>query len=43
MADGAYFKLPKMPPPSLSSDVHVTRKTDKREARTADAAPVKKA
>lgn len=42
MADGAYFKLPKMPPPSLSSDVHVTRKTDKREARTADAAPVKK-
>ncbi|MBR7793482.1 translocation/assembly module TamB domain-containing protein [Undibacterium sp. FT147W] len=42
MADGAYFKLPKMPPPSLSSDVHVTRKTDKRETRTADAAPVKK-
>ncbi|MBK1890498.1 translocation/assembly module TamB domain-containing protein [Undibacterium sp. 14-3-2] len=42
MADGAYFKLPKMPPPGLSSDVHVTRKSDKRETRTADAVPVKK-
>lgn len=28
-ADGAYFKLPKLPPPSLSSDVVVIRKSDK--------------
>ncbi|MEB0177582.1 hypothetical protein, partial [Undibacterium sp. CCC3.4] len=27
-ADGAYFKLPKLPPPSLSSDVVVTRRAD---------------
>lgn len=42
LADGAYFKLPKMPPPSLSDDVHVTRKSDKREAKATDAVPVKK-
>ncbi|MBC3934552.1 translocation/assembly module TamB domain-containing protein [Undibacterium sp. CY7W] len=29
MADGAYFKLPKLPPPSLSSDVNVSRKSDR--------------
>ncbi|MEB0030858.1 translocation/assembly module TamB domain-containing protein [Undibacterium sp. RTI2.1] len=28
-ADGAYFKLPKLPPPSLSSDVVVIRSKDK--------------
>ncbi|MFZ6863201.1 translocation/assembly module TamB domain-containing protein [Undibacterium sp. Ji67W] len=29
VADGAYFKLPKLPPPSLSGDVNVKRKSDK--------------
>ena len=28
-ADGAYFKLPKLPPPGLSNDVVVIRKNDK--------------
>lgn len=33
LADGAYFRLPKLPPPSLSSDVVVIRKTDKAMAK----------
>ncbi|GGC71134.1 translocation/assembly module TamB domain-containing protein [Undibacterium terreum] len=31
LADGAYFKVPKLPPPSLSSDVVVLRKEDKNK------------
>ncbi|NDI85915.1 translocation/assembly module TamB domain-containing protein [Undibacterium crateris] len=38
MADGAYFKLPKLPPPSLSSDVNVSRKSDKAVAKTSEPA-----
>lgn len=34
-ADGAYFKLPKLPPPSLSSDVVVIRKSDKAGGKVA--------
>jgi len=41
-ADGAYFKLPKLPPPSLSSDVMVTRKADKLVAKNSDATSPKK-
>ncbi|MBC3911357.1 translocation/assembly module TamB domain-containing protein [Undibacterium umbellatum] len=37
LADGAYFRLPKLPPPSLSSDVVVIRKTDKAVAKAAEA------
>lgn len=43
IADGAYFKLPKSPPPSLSSDVVVTRSSKKTappentQERSADA------
>ncbi|MFZ6712907.1 translocation/assembly module TamB domain-containing protein [Undibacterium sp. TC9W] len=37
LADGAYFRLPKLPPPSLSSDVVVVRKTDKAVAKIAEA------
>lgn len=36
LADGAYFRLPKLPPPSLSSDVVVIRKTDKAAAKAAE-------
>ncbi|MES2106651.1 MAG: translocation/assembly module TamB domain-containing protein [Pseudomonadota bacterium] len=32
LADGAFFKVPKLPPPSLSGDVVVTRKEDKNKA-----------
>ncbi|MFZ6847790.1 translocation/assembly module TamB domain-containing protein [Undibacterium sp. RuRC25W] len=42
LADGAYFKLPKLPPPSLSSDVHVTRKVGKLAAKNADTPTTKK-
>ena len=42
LADGAYFKLPKLPPPSLSSDVHVNRKTDKLAVKNGDPANNKK-
>ncbi len=38
MADGAYFKLPKLPPPSLSSDVNVSRKSDKAALKAAEPA-----
>ncbi|WP_394779265.1 translocation/assembly module TamB domain-containing protein [Undibacterium sp.] len=31
-ADGAFFRVPKLPPPSLSSDVVVIRKEDKNKA-----------
>ncbi|MES2072689.1 MAG: translocation/assembly module TamB domain-containing protein [Pseudomonadota bacterium] len=31
LADGAFFKVPKLPPPSLSSDVVVVRKEDKNK------------
>ena len=37
LADGAYFRLPKLPPPSLSSDVVVIRKADKAVAKAAEA------
>ncbi|MFZ6870451.1 translocation/assembly module TamB domain-containing protein [Undibacterium sp. Di27W] len=37
LADGAYFRLPKLPPPSLSSDVVVIRKTDKAVVKAAEA------
>ncbi|MFZ6759141.1 translocation/assembly module TamB domain-containing protein [Undibacterium sp. Ji50W] len=40
--DGAYFKLPKMPPPSLSSDVVVTRKSDKLAVKSNDSETPKK-
>ncbi|MBC3921043.1 translocation/assembly module TamB domain-containing protein [Undibacterium sp. CY18W] len=40
--DGAYFKLPKMPPPSLSSDVVVTRKSDKLAVKSNDSEAPKK-
>ena len=40
--DGAYFKLPKLPPPSLSSDVNVIRKKDKFSAKNGDASVTKK-
>ena len=33
IADGAYFKLPKLPPPSLSGDVNIKRKSDKQAAK----------
>jgi translocation and assembly module TamB len=36
-ADGAYFKLPKSPPPSLSSDVVVIRDSKKRSSPEMDA------
>ncbi|MFZ6735508.1 translocation/assembly module TamB domain-containing protein [Undibacterium sp. Ji42W] len=36
LADGAYFRLPKLPPPSLSSDVVVIRKTDKAVTKAAE-------
>ncbi|MBC3860543.1 translocation/assembly module TamB domain-containing protein [Undibacterium jejuense] len=42
VADGAYFKLPKLPPPSLSSDVNVKRKSDKPTDREAAANASKK-
>lgn len=38
VADGAYFKLPKSPPPSLSGDVVVTRGSKKNTERSADSA-----
>ncbi|MFZ6689087.1 translocation/assembly module TamB domain-containing protein [Undibacterium sp. SXout11W] len=42
VADGAYFKLPKLPPPSLSSDVKVKRKSDKPTEKEAAAIAAKK-
>jgi hypothetical protein len=36
-ADGAYFRLPKMPPPSLSSDVIVQNKRSQKTAGEPDA------
>ncbi|MFZ6658303.1 translocation/assembly module TamB domain-containing protein [Undibacterium sp. TJN19] len=42
LTDGAYFKLPKLPPPSLSSDVVVIRKSDKLAVKTAETDTAKK-
>ncbi|MDE2428923.1 MAG: translocation/assembly module TamB domain-containing protein [Burkholderiales bacterium] len=42
-ADGAYFKLPKLPPPSLSSDVIVTRSQDKKAALAKETVAPKRA
>ncbi|MEB0174412.1 MULTISPECIES: hypothetical protein, partial [unclassified Undibacterium] len=39
---GAYFKLPKLPPPSLSSDVVVTRRADRLARKNSAAAAAKK-
>ncbi|HTD03555.1 translocation/assembly module TamB domain-containing protein, partial [Undibacterium sp.] len=36
VADGAFFKVPKLPPPSLSGDVVVIRKQDKDKAAGQD-------
>lgn len=40
-ADGAYFKLPKMPPPSLSGDVVVSRNSDPAVRKPNGEAPKK--
>lgn len=41
-ADGAYFRLPKLPPPSLSGDVNVTRKNERTDNRTASDSSARK-
>lgn len=42
LADGAFFKVPKLPPPSLSSDVVVIRKDNQSKAGNQDGEDTKK-